>query len=304
MEDQTTAATEAPVRRVSAVLRQAAQRLISRGIESGSLDAEILLGHVLGAGREQIVVAANAPLDDADAWTYENLLSRRLRREPTAYITGKREFWSLDFHVTPDVLIPRPETELLVEIALRLAKESARAPRIIDLGTGSGAIAVALASELTSAEIIATDISAEALAVAARNAVRNGVAERIRFVQGDLFAALEREKPVDLIVSNPPYIRRSEIDMLVPEVSRWEPRGALDGGWDGLDYYRRIAAHGFRYLAPHGALAVEIGAGMGRAVAALFQDAAECAGVNTYNDYAGIERVVVARKSAARMTSI
>lgn len=296
MENQTTAATEAPVRRVSAVLRQAAQRLISRGIESGALDAEIILGHVLGAGREQLVVAANAPLDDAEAWAYENLLSRRLRREPTAYITGKREFWSLDFQVSPDVLIPRPETELLVEIVLTLAKESPLAPRIVDLGTGSGAVAVALASELTSAEIIATDVSAEALAVAARNAVRNDLAGRIRFVQGDLFAALEPDQRFDLIVSNPPYIRRSDIDTLVPEVNRWEPRGALDGGWDGLDYYRRIAAQAFRYLAPHGALAVEIGAGMSQAVAALLQDAAECIEVNTYNDYAGIERVVVARQ--------
>lgn len=304
MENQTTAVSEAPVRRVSAVLRQAAQRLISRGIKRGALDAEILLGHVLGAAREQLVIAANAPLDDADAWAYENLLLRRLEREPTAYITGKREFWSLDFHVTPDVLIPRPETELLVEIVLTLAKQSPPAPRIVDLGTGSGAVAVALASELTSAEIIATDVSAEGLAVAARNAVRNDLAGRIRFVQGDLFAALEPEQRVDLIVSNPPYIRRSDIDTLEPEVSRWEPRGALDGGLDGLDYYRRIAAQAFRYLAPNGALAVEIGAGMGQAVAALFQDAAECAAVNTYNDYAGIERVVVARQAAARMTSI
>lgn len=304
MENQTTAASEAPVRRVSALLRSATRRLISRGIKSGALDAEILLGHVLGAAREQLVIAANAPLDDADAWAYENLLLRRLEREPTAYITGKREFWSLDFHVTPDVLIPRPETELLVEIVLTLAKQSPPAPRIVDLGTGSGAVAVALASELTSAEIIATDVSAEALAVAARNAVRNDLAGRIRFVQGDLFAALEPEQRVDLIVSNPPYIRRSDIDTLEPEVSRWEPRGALDGGWDGLDYYRRIAAQAFRYLAPNGALAVEIGAGMGQAVAALFQDAAECAGVNVYNDYCCIERVVVARQAAARMTAI
>jgi release factor glutamine methyltransferase len=177
-------------------------------------------------------------------------------------------------------------------------------PRIIDLGTGSGAIVVALASELTSAEIVATDVSAEALAIAESNAVRNDVAEKIRFVQGDLFDAIQPEKPADLVVSNPPYIRRSAIDTLVPEVSCWEPRGALDGGFDGLDYYRRIAAQAFRYLAPHGALAVEIGAGMGQAVAALFQDAAECASVNIYNDYTGTERVVVARKVAARTNSI
>lgn len=306
MENQKTAASEATARQISEVLRYGAWRLISKGIESAALDAEVLLGHVLGLSRAQTLVAANTPLDGAQSRTYERLLARRLEREPTAYITGEREFWSLDFRVSPDVLIPRPETELLVEIALRLARESApaRPLRIIDLGTGSGAIAVALASELTSAEIIATDVSAEALAVAAGNAVRNGVAERIRFVQGDLFDAIQPERLVDLVVSNPPYIRRSDIDTLEPEVSRWEPRGALDGGLDGLDYYRRIAAQAFRYLAPHGALAVEIGAGMGRAVAALFQDAAECAGVSIYNDYAGIERVVVARKVAARTNSI
>ena len=306
MENQTTAPTEARVRRVSAVLRQAAQRLISRGIESGALDAEILLGHVLGTGPEQIVVAANTPLDDVDAWAYERLLSRRLRREPTAYITGKREFWSLDFSVSPDVLIPRPETELLVEIALTLAREfcSVRPLRIIDLGTGSGAIAVALASELPGAKIIATDVSAAALAVAEDNAVKNGVAEKISFIQGDLFDVIEAENPVDLVVSNPPYILRSDIETLEPEVSRWEPRCALDGGLDGLDYYRRIAAQGFRYLTPHGALAVEIGAGMSQAVAALFRGAPECAAVNAYNDYAGSERVVVARKVAARMVAL
>lgn len=304
MENQTIESAEISPRLVSAVLRQAAQRLISCGIESGALDAEILLGHVLGMGREQIVVAANTPLNDADGRAYEGLLSRRLRREPTAYITGRREFWSLDLHVTRDVLIPRPETELLVEIALTLAKGSARARRIIDLGTGSGAIAVALASELTNAEIVATDVSAEALAVAAGNAVLNGVNGRIRFALGDLFEPIRPEQPVDLIVSNPPYIRRSDIDTLEPEVSRWEPRGALDGGLDGLEYYRRIAAHAFRYLAPDGALAVEIGASTGQAVSALFQDTPACAAVSIYNDYTGMERVVVARKAAAHITSI
>ena len=300
MENQITAATEAPARQVSTVLRHAARRLRAKGIESAALDAEILLGHALGLSREQILLVAHARLNDAQTRAYEGLLSRRLKREPTAYITGTREFWSLDFCVSPDVLIPRPETELLIEVALRLAKErySPQSPRIIDLGTGSGAIAVALASELTRAEIVATDISAEALVVATGNAVRNEVAERIRFVQGDLFDPVPPEKPADLVVSNPPYICRCDIDMLAPEVNRWEPRRALDGGLDGLEYYRRIAAQAFRYLAPHGALAVEVGAGMSQTVAALFQDAAECAAVKTYNDYAGIERVVVARKSA------
>jgi release factor glutamine methyltransferase len=299
MGNQKTAASEASARQIAEIVRHGARFLASKGIESAALDAEVLLGHVLGLSREQILVAVDALLEDPQSRAYERLLSRRAEREPTAYIIGQREFWSLDFRVSPAVLIPRPETELLVEVARSLAKESARAPRIIDLGTGSGALAVALASELTDAEIVATDVSAEALAIAAGNALRNNVAGRIRFVQGDLFEAIQPENRVNLIVSNPPYIRRADIDALAPEISRWEPRGALDGGLDGLDYYRRIAAEGFHYLAPEGALAVEIGAGMGKAVAAIFRDAGECAGVRIYNDYMRAERVVVAQSFCA-----
>lgn len=275
--------------------------MIANGMASGALDAEVLLAHVLGVSREQVLLAAATVLNDAYLRAYESLLTRRLSREPAAYITRRREFWSLDFHVTPDVLIPRPETELLVEIVLALANEStfARPLRIADLGTGSGAIAVALASELKSAEIVATDVSAKALAVAAVNAAGNNLAGRIRFVQGDLFDALEAQPVFDLIVSNPPYIRSGDIDTLEAEVSQWEPRGALDGGSDGLDYYRRIAAGASRYLAANGSMAVEVGDGMGEGVATLFKNGSGFAEVNVHNDYAGKERVVVARKVAA-----
>jgi release factor glutamine methyltransferase len=300
MENQTIEPTDAQARRISPVVQQAARRLLSAGIDTGFLDAEVLLCHVLGATREQIVLAASAPLSDSELRAYEALLSRRLAREPTAYITGMREFWSLDFHVAPDVLIPRPETELLVETALRLALElgSNQLLRIVDVGTGSGAIAVALASELADAEIFAIDLSAAALAVAKGNALRNHVAGKIKFVQGDLLAALQVNQQIDLIVSNPPYIRRADIDALEPEVRRWEPRSALDGGWDGLHYYRRIAPEAFHYLRPNGAVVVEIGAGMGEAVAALFKDIAGSAEVKIHHDYAGNERVVAARKIA------
>jgi release factor glutamine methyltransferase len=299
MENQTTEATETPVRQVSAVLRQAARRLILAGIETGSLDSEVLLGHLLGFTREQIVLAADTQLDDIQLRLYERLLARRLEHEPTAYITGRREFWSLVFHVTPDVLIPRPETELLVEIALRWVTDfhSGKPLRIVDLGTGSGAIAVALASELANAEILASDISLAALGVARDNAVRNQVADKIKFVQGDLFDAEAMPERLDLIVSNPPYIRSSDVAVLKPEVSRWEPHGALDGGFDGLDYYRRIAARACDHLAPNGAVIVEIGAGTGEAVARLFQDAGAYQ-VQIHNDYAGNDRVVVARNRA------
>ena len=300
MENRTIEPTDLPARRVSRVMQHAARRLLSAGIDTGFLDAEVLLCHALAATREQVVLAANSLLSDSELRAYEALISRRVAREPTAYITGVREFWSLDFHVAPGVLIPRPETEILVEIALGLALQvGANQPRrIVDLGTGSGAIAVALASELADAEIFAIDLSAAALAAAKGNASRNHVAGKVKFLQGDLFAALQVNQQVDLIVSNPPYIRRADIDALEPEVKRWEPRSALDGGWDGLNFYRRIASEAFHHLRPDGAVAVEIGAGMGEAVAALFKDLAGSAEVKIYHDYGGNERVVTARKIA------
>jgi release factor glutamine methyltransferase len=274
------------------------------GITSGAIDAEVLLAWVLSARREELVLAANSLLDDATVHAYEGALARRLRREPVAYITGKREFWSMDFKVTTDVLIPRPETELLVEIALAMARGFSRARplRILDLGTGSGAVAVALASELPDAEIVATDLSAEALRVAAANAAENGMVARIRFARGDLFEALEAAEPFDLIVSNPPYVRSSEIDALEAEVSGWEPRLALDGGPDGLDYYRRIADGAFSHLAPNGSMAVEVGHGMGNDVAAQFKNASAFSQTEIHYDYAGKERVVAARKTCSRVS--
>jgi release factor glutamine methyltransferase len=223
-----------------------------------------------------------------------------------AYITGRQEFWSLDFCVTPDVLIPRPETELLVEITLKLAADwhAGQPLRVLDMGTGSGAIAIAVASELPRAQICAADCSTSVLAVARRNAARNGVADRVHFLQSDLFAGLGHlQDRFDLIVSNPPYIRRSEIAQLEPEVSRWEPRSALDGGVDGLDYYRRIAAGAFDYLSPNGATMVEIGADMSASVTALFASAG-APDAQVYQDYSGKDRVVVACKHAGLWNSV
>ena len=291
--------------RISAALLEGTQRL-SGAIDSCRLDAELLLGHVLGMTRAQLVVAANSRLSRAQREQYEALLARRFRREPVAYITGRQEFWSLDFDVTPDVLIPRPETELVVEIALKLAADlrASQPLRVLDMGTGSGAIAIALASELPRAQICAADCSIAALTVARRNAVRNGVADAIHFLQSDLFAGLGHLKDrFDLILSNPPYIRRSEIAQLEPEVSRWEPRGALDGGADGLDCYRRIAAGAFDYLSPNGATIVEIGADMNASVTALFVSAG-AADAQVYQDYSGKDRVVVARKHARLGNSV
>ncbi len=285
--------------RVAEALLAAARRLLAGGIESARLDAELLLGHALGKSRAELLRDARQALGQAERQSYQVLLARRLEREPVAYITGRQEFWSRELRVTPEVLIPRPETECLVESALRIAG-GRRAPlHILDLGTGSGAIAIALAAELPQAEIFAADISSAALCIARLNAAANGVAARIHFLRGDLFGALgPSAEKFDLIVSNPPYIRSGDLADLAPEVSRWEPRGALDGGSDGLDFYRRLAAESFAHLSPGGAVVVEIGAAMGDQVKSLFAGAR--AGVEIGRDYSGRDRVVVARPGAAK----
>jgi release factor glutamine methyltransferase len=288
------------------VLREGARRLTAAGIESARLDAEVLLGHVLAMTREQLTVAAKLPLSAEQVSRFETLLERRLRREPVAYITGRKEVWSLDFLVTPNVLIPRSETELVIEVALSLTATLAaqRRLRVIDIGTGSGAIAVSLATELTGARVWATDISLRALAVGRSNARLNGVAERVGFMAGDLFAALSpRSQAFDLIVSNPPYIRRDEIATLEPEVNQWEPRAALDGGADGLEFYRRMAAQAWQFLTPEGAMVMEIGAGTDREVLAILNQSGRYRDLGVVQDYAGNDRVMVARNAASRPPS-
>ena len=277
---------------------QAAQSLARAGIDSAALDAEVLLSYALGLRREQLILRADSLLSAEQTDCFAALLRRRRRREPMAYIIGRQEFWSLDFQVSPNVLIPRPESERLVEVALTLAAQAASTKplRVLDLGTGSGAIAVSLATEIPAAEIIATDISPTALAVARQNARINGVAERIEFRCGDLIDALtDQTAPFDLILSNSPYIRRAEFAALAPEVSVYEPRAALDGGADGLDFYRRIAAGAWRFLAANGALALEIGADMGHEVCAVLDHSGRYQKVVVLQDYAARDRVAVAK---------
>ena len=284
--------------RLRELLSQGVRCLAAAGIESARLDAEVLLGHVLAMTREQLVVATDLRLAAEQSQQFAALLQRRLSREPVAYITGKQEFWSLDFQVTRDVLIPRPETERLVEVSLALIGElrCCGPLRVLDVGTGSGAIAVSLATELPSAEVFATDVSTAALEVAQGNAMLNDVADRITFLPGDLFTALGGDVAAfDLIVSNPPYIRRAQIANLEPEVHRWEPRGALDGGADGLDYYRRIAAEAGQFLTPNGALALEIGGDMGAQICAVLNQVGRYRDVAVFQDYAGCDRLVGAK---------
>lgn len=288
-------------RRLCEALTFGAHHLSCAGIGTARLDAEVLLGHVLSLDREQIMVSADRILDRAQHERYLELLQLRFARAPLAYLTGRKEFWSLDFQVTREVLVPRPDTERLVEIALMLASRASvvRPLRILDIGTGSGAVAISLAKELPLAELWATDVSPAALALARANASRLGVAERINFIRADLckpFAAeLDR---FDLIVSNPPYIRSADIKGLAPEVSQWEPRLALDGGVDGIDFYRRFAAELASCLMPSGAIAVEIAAERGAQVSELFIGAGYTK-VEIFQDYAGRDRVVVAKNSTA-----
>lgn len=287
-----------PGPRVADVLRCAAAGLSEAGIDTARLDAEVLLMEALGWSREDLYRNPEAELQEFQAARFQGLAARRRRGEPAAYITGSREFWSLDFRVTPDVLIPRPETEHLVQAVLDLLAERPGPRRVLDLGTGSGAVAVALAKERADLEVWATDVSAAALRVARANAQRHGVAGRVHFGEGDLFAPVRgREGFFDVLASNPPYVPRGEMARLQREVRDWEPAAALDGGVDGMDCYRRIAREGARYLRPGGWAAVEVGAELALGVLGLFRDGAGFGELRTVRDYAGRDRVVAAERA-------
>jgi release factor glutamine methyltransferase len=228
-------------------------------------DAETLLLRVLGKSRSWLLAHSEEQLPNAEASRYDELLERRYRGEPIQYITGEAEFYGLPFHVTPDVLIPRPETEHLVEKAIELAARLP-APRIVDVGTGSGCVAVALAHRLPQAQITAIDLSAPALAIARQNAERNGVA--IRFLHGDLLAPVAGQQ-FEIVVSNPPYVPLADRATLAVEVRDHEPALALFAGPDGLDVCRRLIPAAFAALIPGGFLLLEIGHGQSEAIAAL-----------------------------------
>ena len=268
------------------VLKWTTGYLAERGIEGGRLDAELLLADLLQLDRVGLYLNFDRPLDPGELARFRERVGRRARREPLQYILGRAEFWSLPFRVGPAVLVPRPDTEVLVEEALDRAPVT---PQILDVGTGSGAIAVALAHELPAARVTALDISATALAVAQQNAADNGVAERIRFVEGDLHALAP--EAFDLVVANPPYIAEGELAGLMPEVRDFEPRLALAGGADGLDAYRALARQAPRLLTAAGWLLVEVGAGQAEAVRALLA-AAGLTNLFCRDDYAGVPRVV------------
>lgn len=309
------------------LVKKTAAYLAEKGVPGARLDAEVLLASVLGLSRITLYASSERVLSEAEVDAYRAMVRRRANREPVSRILGKREFMGLDFHVTPEVLSPRPETEILVEQALRIlcperkglpragaptrmrplggfpegvaepeAPTYAAEPerRVLDIGTGSGCIAVSLAVLAPGVRVVAGDVSAAALAVAEENAGRHGVGERIDFREGDLFSVCAAVEVFDVIVSNPPYLVEGDTDIW-PEVARYDPPLALYGGADGLAVYRALAGSVERHLRPGGALLLEVGAGQADAVAGILREATLLTGIEAVPDHAGIDRVVMAR---------
>lgn len=282
---------------VAAAVAQGRAALAGAGVGLPDLEAQLLLAHASGLGRAQLVARDRDPLPQEALERYRALVEGRARRVPLPYLTGSREFWSLDLAVNPAVLIPRPETETLVEAALA---RIAPGVRLLDVGTGSGAVVIALAREVGPGSWWATDCSAAALRVARANAAANGCADRITFACGDLFAPLAgREGSFDCVVSNPPYVATADLGGLQPEVRDHEPRLALDGGPDGLAVISRLVADAPRFLRPGGWLLLEVGAGQAGPVRQLALAGGSYAAAEAHRDLAGIERVVALQRSPA-----
>jgi len=243
---------------IGRLLDWTAKFLVQKGSESPRLDAEVLLADVLKCERISLYTRYDEEASEESRQRYKDLIRRRIEGCPVAYLAGRKEFFSLKFEVNPSVLIPRPDTECVVIECLRLAK-GMTGPRIVDIGTGSGAIAVVLAKQHQSAKVTATDVSPDALAIASRNAEKHGVSSRIRFVQGDLLAPFPADEQFDLIVSNPPYIPHDDIARLPAGVRDYEPHTALDGGPDGFEVFERLIEQARNHLAPGGRLVLEIG---------------------------------------------
>ncbi|WP_177567404.1 peptide chain release factor N(5)-glutamine methyltransferase [Phascolarctobacterium sp.] len=282
-----------PLWTIAGVLEWTKQYFANKGIENPRLDAEILLCAVLKCERINLYVRFDQPLEDEELALYRGYVARRANQEPLAYILGKKAFMKHSFKVTPAVLVPRPETELLVESVAKAAAGSGAAA-LLDIGTGSGAIIVSLLDLLPQALGTAVDISAAALQVAGENAAAIGVAERLTLLESDLFSKLPAGQSFDIIVSNPPYIPAADIAELAADVQK-EPHGALDGGTDGLDFYKRIISGCSVWLKPDGLLAFEVGIHQAQEVCALCREAGLTA-TAVRNDYAAIERMVFATR--------
>lgn len=277
-------------------VREAETLLRNAGItETPRLEAEVLLADLLGIERAGLIASYSRPITRPDA--YFALISRRVRGEPIAYITGKKEFMSFVFGVDPSALIPRPETETLVEHVVEAIGENAAAP-LLDIGTGCGCIAISLALIMPLCEIHATDLYSDALACAMRNAKNHGVSHRIVFHAGDLYSALpdSLKGRAHAIVSNPPYISEAEYSALDAGIREFEPPAALRGGIDGLDFVRKIIAGSPDYLAENGVLAIEIGAGQAEAAADIFRRNGSFSSIETIRDLTGRPRVITGKR--------
>ncbi|MFZ5766113.1 MAG: peptide chain release factor N(5)-glutamine methyltransferase [Thermodesulfobacteriota bacterium] len=275
------------------------QLLKEADVPDPEVDSSLLLGHLLGLSRTGLLLHEDGVAEELIR-RFDALLERRLRREPLAYILGEQEFWSLPFYVTPAVLIPRPETELLIEIVLQTIQGEGitlEGASLLDMGTGSGVIPVVLARELPGSTIYSLDISQAAQQVARRNAERHGVADRVFFITSDWISALRPAPLFDLVVSNPPYVARESFADLQPEVRDYEPRLALDGGHAGIEVIAGFAGGLAAIIKSGGRFFMEIGAEQGQLVMDLFSSLAEFDGLTVYEDYAGLPRIFHARRA-------
>lgn len=282
------------------LLKTSVDYLQSKGIENPRTDVEILLSHVLGLNRIGLYLSFDKPVKSYELDIFRSLLKRRINREPVHYITGHKEFWSLDFKVNRHVLIPRPETELLIEEAIAILnhREKPNQPlRILDIGTGCGTIAISLAKEKKNRTIYAIDVSEKAIAVARENAKVHDVEKNITFLKGHVFKpVLGKIDFFNLVVSNPPYIPTCDFAYLPPEIRDFEPRNALHGGKDGLMFIRSIVSEAPEFLADDGWLLLEIGQGQWKKVCRLIEETHRFGPPSIIKDYSGIERVVKAQR--------
>ena len=284
------------------ILNGSTDYLKKHQIENPRLNAELLVAHSMDLSREALYIHLHRQLLKEEKEKLESLMKRRISGEPLQYIIGHQEFWSIDFKVDPRVLIPRPETELLVEQSLLILLKtlSKKRPSVLEIGTGSGAIAIALAKEERDLFLMATDISREALVLAKENAKSAGLSDQIKFINGDLFSPFRLFKgrePFDMILSNPPYIPCPEIPKLAREVRDYEPIIALHGGEDGLEFYRNITSQAPFYLQQGGWLLLEVGQDQGNKVSEMIEKGGCFKGVELIQDLSGIQRVVKAQKS-------
>jgi release factor glutamine methyltransferase len=278
------------------VIQRSSEFLARKGVESPRLQVELLLAHVLRMPRMKLYLNFERPLMDAELGALRGMVKRRSEREPLQHIIGSASFCGLEIAVNRDVLVPRPETELLAEEAWKfLSTLNPQPSTMLDFGTGSGCLALAIAAKCPQVMVHAIDISEPALKVASENALRLGLANRVLFHAGDGFGALPGEARFDLIVSNPPYVPSAQLATLEPEVRDYDPRLALDGGADGLGFYRRLAAEAGLWLEPRGKLMLELGDGQGRGVSELVTERGWTVEA-VLKDYSACERILIARR--------